>query len=451
MAKAIIDVEINDSAWKTFNQQVEAHKATLKKMPGQWGAIGKAVGSVTGAAAKFAAKIQLQAKAFKAANTMAGKLAVSMKATDRIVSSIARNTISFARHIKDATRSILSWSAVLGLFSGLLGAGGLFGIARMASSVSQGSTTAMGSGSSYGGQKAAEISYGQALGGTGGVQSLLNQIAQAQHSGGVMFGRLGMSRDQWQGKQASDVLGPMLQALQQAYRHAPKGAEKQAMETLAPGMDFNTLLRINSMNVGSMRQQYEARKRELSLSGGTQSAYRRFEQALDTAAEKIENLLANAIVPLLPALQQFTSGLLKAAGMLLRSPLVKKMIGGAGKALEAGAAYILSDQFSTDFKSFMQTMEKVADAVVTTAAFLNKWLGIGKQTTVEREADEMRKYNNSGGPNPTFPKGYVPGTLDKQIPGQSFNQKVDVNVLIHQPAGSNLFTSSHAAATGGSR
>ena len=448
MAKAIIDVEINDSAWKSFNSQVEKQRETLKKMPGEWGAVGKSVQAVGKAGAKFTAAIQNQVKAFKQANTLAGKLTVALKASDRIATSLARNTMNFARHIKDATRSILSWGSIMGLFSGLLGAGGLFGIARMASSISSGSAAAMGSGSSYGGEKAAEVSFGQVLGGSGGVQSLLNRIAQEQHSGGIMFSRLGMGKGQWQGRQASDVLGPLLEAMQHAYRNAPKGAEKQAMETLAPGMDFNTLMRINAMNIGSLQHQYTARKRELELSSGTQSAYQRFERALDSAGEKLQNLIANAIVPLLPALEMFTRGLLKAVGMILRNPMVKGMVAGAGKALEAGAAYIMSDQFSADFHSFMDTMVKIGDAAVTTAEFLNKWLG-SNDANVRTDPNVLKRYlaTPQGLDTMAFPMPF--GSPQGGNPGQSFHNKVDVNVNIHQPAGANLITGAQAVSVRG--
>lgn len=448
MAKAIIDVEINDSAWKTFNKQVENHRKTLKSLPGEWGAVGKSIQKVANSGAKFTASIQNQVKAFKQANTLAGKLTVTLKASDRITTSLARNTMNFARHIKNATRSILSWGSIMGLFSGLLGAGGLFGIARLASHISSGAAGAMGSGSSYGGEKAAEISYGQALGGSGGVQSLLNKIAQEQHSGGIMFGRLGMGRGQWQGKQASDVLGPLLEAMQHAYRNAPKGAEKQAMETIAPGMDFNTLMRINAMNISSLEQQYKGRKRELELSSGTQSAYQRFERALDSAGEKLQNLIANAIVPLLPALEMFTRGLLKAVGMILRNPMIKGMVAGAGKALEAGAAYIMSDQFSADFHSFMDSIMKIGDAAVATANFINKWLGSDAETKTNG-ANQMRGYLGTNS---------FSGTLMPVVPGggreggnaaQFFHNKVDVQVNIHQPAGANLVTGAQAVAVRG--
>ena len=448
MAKAIIDVEINDSAWKTFNKQVEAHRKALAQMPGEWGAVGKAVQKVVNSGAKFTATIQAQVKAFKQANTLAGKLTVTLKASDRITTSLARNTMNFARHIKDATRSILSWGSIMGLFSGLLGAGGLFGIARLASHISSGAAGAMGSGSSYGGEKSAEISYGQVLGGSGGVQSLLNRIAQEQHSGGVMFGRLGMGRSQWQGKQASDVLGPLLEAMQHAYRNAPKGAEKQAMEALAPGMDFNTLMRINAMNIGSLQQQYTARKRELELSSGTQSAYQRFERALDSAGEKLQNLIANAIVPLLPALEQFTRGLLKAIGMILHNPMIKGLVAGAGKALEAGAAYVLSDQFSSDFKSFMATMVKIGDAVVTTAEFLNKWLG-SDSTPATNGANQMQGFLGSNSFGGTLMPVIPGGGREGGNAGQFIHNKVDVQVNIHQPAGANLITGAQAVAARG--
>ncbi|HET8687476.1 MAG TPA: hypothetical protein VFM18_12550, partial [Methanosarcina sp.] len=191
--KSIIDIELNDSAWKSFQAQVKAHQEVLKKMPAQWGAVGQSVQKATGAAAKLVATMKDNAKQWKDADTFSKKLVLSLKSADRLATSLAKSTQTMARNLKDATKSLLSWGTVMGLISGVLGAGGLFGIARMASSASAGTATALQTGSTFGGAKAAEIAYGQLLGGAGGVESILARMAKEKESGGLMFRRLGMT------------------------------------------------------------------------------------------------------------------------------------------------------------------------------------------------------------------------------------------------------------------
>lgn len=412
MTKAIVDVVINDSAWKAFNSQVEAHRKTLAGLPGQWGLVGKSVEKASNAAAKFVARIAEQAKAFKDANTLAGKLTVTMKAADRLAASMAKSTLAIARNLKEATKSLLSWGAVMGLISGVLGAGGLFGIMRMAQNISGGQASALGSGSSYGGTKAAGISYGQALGGEGGVLSLMNTMAKEKESGGVMFRRVGMAEDQWKNKSPAEIIGPFLQAVQEAYKKAPAGAKAKAMETLAPELDYNTILRVSQMNVRSMEDQFKARKKELELSTGTQNAFTRFQQMIETISESLQNLLATAIGPLLPALADFGKGLRNALGVIIKSPLVKGAIAGAGKALESGAKYLTSEQFSKDFQSFIDQMREIGQAISDTAKFIHKWVG----TDDTGDAARMRKMSSEATPA-TFSTD--PRKLVEQIPGQA--------------------------------
>jgi hypothetical protein len=52
------------------------------------------------------------------------------------LSAATKDAKSLAGHIKDATTSLLTWSGIVGVFTGVLGAGGLFGINRLAATTS---------------------------------------------------------------------------------------------------------------------------------------------------------------------------------------------------------------------------------------------------------------------------------------------------------------------------
>ncbi|EIT8073000.1 hypothetical protein L3H91_004953, partial [Salmonella enterica subsp. enterica serovar Cotham] len=67
-------------------------------------------------------------------------------------------------HIKDATTSLLSWGTVLGLFSGLAGAGGLWGLNHLAGNASAQRFTAMGLGTTAGGLNSTAVDFQKALG-----------------------------------------------------------------------------------------------------------------------------------------------------------------------------------------------------------------------------------------------------------------------------------------------
>jgi hypothetical protein len=395
-AKSIIEVEIKDGAWKRFQRQVESHRKNLAEMPHQWGAIGKAMRKTADEGARIIARIKEQVRVLKETKTISGKITLALKGVDRTLTSIGRKTSNWARHLKDVTKSILSWVPVFGIISGLMGAGGLFGLSRLAASVTQGSITAAGAGSTYGGAKAAGISYAPALGGEGAVTSLLNRVAEEQRSGGVMFRRLGMSEAQWKGKGSSDVLGPLLQAIQRKYKEGPEATAKLRMEAFAPGIDFATIMRTAKMNIGAMQREYEARKHLLDLSQGTQDSWMRFHRALETAGERLQNIFARALGgKLLSAIERFTNGLLRAASILMNSPLIRNMIAGAGKSLETGAKYLTSQEFQTDFKGFLTNMSDIVDALSVIADSLITITGTrgrGFQEKLAKESEDIRRY-----------------------------------------------------------
>lgn len=446
MAKAIVDVVINDSAWQAFNRQVDAHREKLKALPGQWGAVGKSVEKASSAAAKLVARMAEQNRAFKEANGATGKMIVGLKAADRALASMVRNSVGFLRNIKDATKSILSWMPMFGIISGILGAGGLFGLSRLAGSVAQGQQSALGAGASYGGTKAAGISFAPAFGGAGGVESLMNQIAQEQRSGGVMFRRLGMAESQWKGKESSDVLAPLLRALQAKYKEGPESTAVQRMGAYAPGMDFNTILRISKLNVETMEQEYNARKKALDLSRGTQDSWARFHRALEYAADKLENIFARALGgKLLGALESFSNGLLKAANTLANSKLVKNLIEGAGGALQKAANYLNSPEFESDFKNFMHNMEEIGKAVVSLAKTINDW--VGGPSAEERSSMEARKISDEmerrrKAQEAMFPPvpagGYAPARPAAAGRGGNMNHIAKVELHVHSPTSGQL-------------
>jgi hypothetical protein len=62
------------------------------------------------------------------------------------LSEATKDAKSLAGHIRDATTSLLSWGGIVGLFTGVLGVGGLFGLNRLAATTGSQRFTSLGSG-----------------------------------------------------------------------------------------------------------------------------------------------------------------------------------------------------------------------------------------------------------------------------------------------------------------
>ena len=236
----------------------------------------------------------------------------------------------------------------MGLISGVLGAGGLFGISRMAQNVSNGQTATQRIGSSYGGTKAAQ----QTLGNIFDVPSLISQIQESQMGNHVMLMKLeqfgGLKRSEWQGKEAADVAIPVARALKEAFLRMPANIRglPGAYGIYAPqGVGLQELTQNSVQDQGSLAKMYAQFKKQDALDASTQQAWTNFVKKMEAIGTQLENLFAKSLKTLSGPLSDFAKSLVKATGIILDSPLMKNIIKGAGRVVESGAKYLASPQF----------------------------------------------------------------------------------------------------------
>ena len=391
--QSIIQIKVDDSAFKAFVDKFKKYQQEVRGSTKQWGAVGKTIQSFAKDVMMFAAKIAETGKAFGQANTAAGKIGVSLKAADRVMSSLARSSRGVAVSLKDATTSLLKWGSLTGLFSGLLGAGGLFGIAHLADKVSSGQTAARRTGNSYGAEKASEMAYGQLLGGEGGVQSLMEQIATAKTRMGMLtdkvsFQSLGVK--DWQNKSSSQLMPELLKAIQGRYTSVPKEvrglyAESTGLNQVS-GMGGGGLMALAATNIDAIEKQKRANESQLSLSERTQTAWANLKRTLDAAGEKIETVFVTALTPLLPALTNFSNALVGGIRNIAQNPHMKDWIKSAGDAITDFSKYLTTSKFKEDIDWFMDGIDQLAGAAYSVAQKIFKVFNLfGEKSLTPRE------------------------------------------------------------------
>ncbi len=467
---AVVKLDIDDSKLKLVTKQLVENEKKLQAMPGQWGKVGQSIGKVTGAGEKFVKAVAKTSEQFLNANTATQKLVIGLKAADRTVSSLGRGTMTVARNLKDATKSLLSWAGVMGLISGVLGAGGLFGITRMAESVSTGQTQSKRTGSTYGEEKAASIAYGNLI----NVQSVLEQINRARQSGGLINGKpvfqqAGLKNTDWQGKSSAEILPKYLEAIQNKFTElSKKSGGLQGLASGATGLedivDFGTLTQLANMRNGeleTMQSIYQARKKELDLSEGTQNAWANFSKQLQAAGEKLENVFVKSLVTLTPALGKFSEAMVNAVGNLMKSGFVKNLVSGAGKELNKVSTYLSSDEFSQDLKNFLTELQKIGDTMLNIAHFMEKWFGSEPKFAANPSVEVVKQITNEAlhkGENKTITddplnnKSLMSNGRSSQSPkteAKQFRERpqtsLDLNIM--NGAGTNLIYQTYAGST----
>ena len=133
--KPILEIDIDNTAFKEFQAKFDAYKEACKQLPAAWSEAGN---RVEGLSASFEAMVAKMAQANAAVSAIADKTGEA--GSDQSMAAdawtrISYNSKHFAGHIAKSTASLAKWTGLTTLFGSILSAGGLYGISRMASGV----------------------------------------------------------------------------------------------------------------------------------------------------------------------------------------------------------------------------------------------------------------------------------------------------------------------------
>ena len=145
--KSVLDIEVNDDAFKAYKAAFDQYEAAVKRLPGDWAKAGAAIEGSRKSFDELVGKLVAQ-------NYQAKQQALAQKQADSLTRSQADSWKQMAHHTKDVvenlittTKNIVKWVGPIAIITGLLGAaGGLFGMDRFALAVSGNRRSAMGLG-----------------------------------------------------------------------------------------------------------------------------------------------------------------------------------------------------------------------------------------------------------------------------------------------------------------
>ncbi|MES2147293.1 MAG: hypothetical protein V4491_05510, partial [Pseudomonadota bacterium] len=181
--KEILRVEIDDSEFSEFKKKFDAYEAAVKAMPEKWQAAGAEISAQKPHFEQMADSIRGQAQELVNLVSDHGKINALLEGTGVALAGMAKSGRNFAGSIFQATASLRHWTKLTALFSGLIGAGGLFGISRMAESVARNRTSAIGLGVTYGERASFLANFGR----LGNTEGLLQGFSEAETQVGSKF------------------------------------------------------------------------------------------------------------------------------------------------------------------------------------------------------------------------------------------------------------------------
>ena len=264
------------------------------------------------------------------------------------------NAKKFASFIGDATKSLLQWGALTGVISGLVGAGGLYGIDRLAIATGTQRRSGLGLGVSPGEQGAFELNFGRVV----DPGSVLGGVNDALHDPrkSVPFYGLGLNYREEQQKGTFGASVDVLAALKKLADATPKGQEGVTFEArkLADlGLSLQDFLRIKNTPASEMAD-YGRRARgdvaSLDLPPDVQKQWQNLQVQLDRAGRGIERAFIIGLAPLTPQIKQLSEDFQHLISDLLGSPDIKDVIVEIDGWLKEFDDYLKSGKLKSDIE-----------------------------------------------------------------------------------------------------
>jgi Transglycosylase SLT domain len=382
--KAIVDLELNDSAWTKFQAQYAKYETALKNSPAAWNAVNKEIdGSrasfdkLVGAASARLVQAKLTAEAEKVASDQLKRQSGEATSQARSWSSMAKDSKAFAGNVVNATKSLLRWAEVTGVVSGLLGAGGLFGIDRLAQSAAGQRKESSGIRVTPGELKSFDLNFNRLLNNpTGfltGVSESLSDVTKA-----APYGALGLNYARERQKTPADVAIDVLRAEKSLADRTPQSQLGNTFASRQLGMlggSLEDFQRIKDRPLAELEEYFKSNQRDksaLNLDQGQLKAWEDFKVKLGRAGEQIEKTFIVALTPLAPQLGKLSTSVTGLVDAFLRNPDTAKWLDEAAAGIGTFADYIGTPKFKTDVGDFVKGIGDLARSIGNGL----KWLGI---------------------------------------------------------------------------
>lgn len=425
VAKSIVDIDVNDDKFVAFMERFREYQSALEDLPEAWrvAAVGIGEGSketekAKGEAKELGAEFNAVAEAILTINSgldrLNNNLDDSKKKQDEFnksarsgkgfISDATKDAKSLAAHIKDATVSLLSWGSIVGVFSGVLGVGGLFGLNRLAATTGAQRFTSLGLGTSIGALDSTAINYQKALGNPTGTLGAIRD-SQMDLSKRWTFQAMGINNPD---QDPAKLLPQMIRNAREIFvknGSTLQGANAYGLTNFFTLDDLNRFKNMSDEEIAAMEKRAQQDSRMLQITDQQARQWQDFNVQLDYSSQSIRNTFVRGLGPLTPQLSKLSDALSGAIDTVLKSPELGKWIDALAGGIKKFGDYLASPDFTSDVNDFMSGVKKMALAVMDVIRVFTGEISVGdfakKHSTML--GNETVKDPN-GGPD------YVPGS-----------------------------------------
>ncbi|EGN1300088.1 hypothetical protein NZF28_003086 [Salmonella enterica] len=382
-AKSIVEIDVQDEKFQSFLEKFNEYQKALSELPEQWRGAVHGLGEAAketervrdgteGITKAFADGVAALASVNDGLDRLNGNLEKATKTQTEFnrKSGGARNFLnkaskdakSLAGHIKDATTSLLSWGTVLGLFSGLAGAGGLWGLNHLAGNASAQRFTAMGLGTTAGGLNSTAVDFQKALGNPVGTLGAIRD-AQLDLSKRWQFRAMGVDNPD---RDPAELLPEMIKAARDIFVRngsTQQGAEAYGLTNYFTLDDLNRFKKMSDEEIDAMAKQAQQDTRRLQLTDQQLRQWQDFNIQLDRSKVSIGNTFIRGLAPLAPELGKLSDAFSGAIETVLKSPELGKWIDGLSDGIRRFGNYLASTEFQKDVEAFISSVERLGRVI----------------------------------------------------------------------------------------
>lgn len=382
-AKSIIEVDVNDEKFLSFMDKFNEYQAALEDLPEAWRASAQGIGDTARETSKASSEAEGMTKAFldgvdalnmmvnnldrintslDDANKRQSDLNKKTAGSSSIFGKLKKDSKEFAGHIKDATVSLLSWGGIVGLFTGVLGAGGLFGLNRLASTASAQRFTSMGLNTSIGALDSTAINYQRAVANPTATLGAIRDT-QADLSQRWKFQAMGINNPD---RSPDQLLPEMIRAARSIFTQTGgtlQGANAYGLTSFFSIDDLNRFKNMSDVEIDAMEKRAKRDAQLLQITDEQARQWQDFNVQLDYSSQSIKNTFIRGLAPLTPGLTKLSDALSGAIDTVLQSPELGKWIDGLAGGIQRFGDYLASPDFKNDVENFMVKVEKLGKVI----------------------------------------------------------------------------------------
>lgn len=380
VAKSIVDIDVNDDKFVAFMERFREYQSALDDLPEAWrvaavgiGESSKQTEKAKGEAKELGAEFNAVAEAILTINSGIDRLNTNLEDSKKkqdefnkraesgrgFINQAKKDAKELAGHIKETTASLLLWSGIVGIFTGVLGVGGLFGINRLAATTGAQRFTSLGLGTSIGALDSTAINYQKVLGNPAGTLGAIRD-SQMDLSKRWTFQAMGINNPD---QDPAKLLPQMIRNARDIFVKSGstlQGANAYGLTNFFTLDDLNRFKNMSDEEITAMEKRAQQDARMLQITDQQARQWQDFNVQLDYSSQSIRNTFVRGLGPLTPQLSKLSDALAGAIDTVLKSPELGKWIDALAGGIERFGNYLASPAFTSDVESFMSGVKKLA-------------------------------------------------------------------------------------------